>query len=210
MTRLTKAFAEAVGQGEEEAPGISARRVTFAHPHRRRIFETVTSSPCLGLRELARMTGLSAPTVKWHLRVLHDAGYVELTSVGSRKVYYPRHMLEPEDALAVRLAVTARDVLRQVRDSPGLMARDISWNGDLRRLLRTMVSLGLLEVVRDGRYSRYYLGKRITAHPRENVRFFKKSLLTRMHGEGLKPRITRVTKNRIYITLVYGRQEFQL
>jgi DNA-binding transcriptional ArsR family regulator len=72
----------------------------LAEPNRRRILDLLLSERPVG--ELVEGTGLSQPTVSKHLRVLREAGLVEVRPVAQRRLYRVRP--EPLRALDEWLA----------------------------------------------------------------------------------------------------------
>jgi DNA-binding transcriptional ArsR family regulator len=61
----------------------------LAEPHRRQILDLLLASEC-AVGELVRATTLSQPTVSKHLRVLRDAGLVEVRTDAQRRIYRVR------------------------------------------------------------------------------------------------------------------------
>jgi DNA-binding transcriptional ArsR family regulator len=58
----------------------------IAHPGRRKILRLVMDRE-LQAGELAELTGMAQPAASQHLRVLREAGLVEVRPVGSRRLY---------------------------------------------------------------------------------------------------------------------------
>ena len=63
----------------------------LAEPHRRQLLDLVRDHP-RAVGELVEATGLSQPGTSKHLRVLRDAGLVEVRPDGRRRLY----VLRPE------------------------------------------------------------------------------------------------------------------
>ena len=64
----------------------------LAEPNRLRIIQLIRQGP-LSVGEIADRLGLSQPQVSKHLRVLHDAGIVEVQAIANRRIY--RLRMEP-------------------------------------------------------------------------------------------------------------------
>ncbi|RWZ46047.1 ArsR family transcriptional regulator [Labedella phragmitis] len=62
----------------------------LADPTRRRVFSRVAAGPC-SVTEIARELPVSRPAVSQHLRVLLDAGLVDVRRQGRERLYRPRH-----------------------------------------------------------------------------------------------------------------------
>lgn len=61
----------------------------LADPTRRRVFSRVAAGPC-SVTEIARELPVSRPAVSQHLRVLLDAGLVDVRQRGRERLYRPR------------------------------------------------------------------------------------------------------------------------
>jgi DNA-binding transcriptional ArsR family regulator len=62
----------------------------IAEPNRRAILSLLVSSQ-QSVGEIERQLGMPQPTVSKHLRVLRDAGFVECTVDGPRRLYQLKH-----------------------------------------------------------------------------------------------------------------------
>ena len=71
----------------EEYRGVETFEV-LAEPNRRRILDLLLVERPVG--DLVEGTGLSQPAVSKHLRVLRDAGLVEVRPVAQRRLYRVR------------------------------------------------------------------------------------------------------------------------
>lgn len=69
----------------------------LADPTRRRLIERMACGPA-SVAELAAVVPVSRPAVSQHLRVLSDAGLLEVRQVGTRRLY----RLAPGGAAALR------------------------------------------------------------------------------------------------------------
>ena len=61
----------------------------LADPTRRRVFSRVAAGPC-SVTQIARGLPVSRPAVSQHLRVLLDAGLVDVDRQGRERFYRPR------------------------------------------------------------------------------------------------------------------------
>jgi len=62
----------------------------LAEPNRLQIVELLRSGP-LTVGEIAERLGLRQPQTSKHLRILNDAGLVEVQAVANRRIYKLRH-----------------------------------------------------------------------------------------------------------------------
>jgi len=84
----------------------SARRfAALGDPTRLQVFALISRSP-LSVAEVAARLPVSRPAVSQHLKVLADAGLVQLESVGTRNLYRP-----DSDGVA-----SVRDFIDSLRD----------------------------------------------------------------------------------------------
>ena len=60
--------------------------VALSDPTRRQVFEAVAKAPC-AVGALADALPVSRPAVSQHLKVLVDAGLVEMQADGTRRIY---------------------------------------------------------------------------------------------------------------------------
>ena len=76
---------------------ISDSFAALGDPTRREIFERLARRP-LSVGELASLLPVSRPAVSQHLKVLRDAGLVDMRSEGTRNVY----AVDPKGVEAMR------------------------------------------------------------------------------------------------------------
>ncbi|SRR5579883_1672769 len=69
----------------------------LADPTRRRIFERLRHGPC-AVGKLAKGLPVSRPAVSQHLKVLKEAGLVEDTADGTRRIYH----IDPKGLASLR------------------------------------------------------------------------------------------------------------
>jgi DNA-binding transcriptional ArsR family regulator len=60
---------------------------TIADPSRRQILSTLTGGPQTAGRLVAQLPELSQPAVSRHLKLLREAGLVEVSAVGQQRIY---------------------------------------------------------------------------------------------------------------------------
>lgn len=164
--RLGAALQQALGgklefsrAAEERAPGAGI----LANAARGRVFQALLDRPLTHEAGLARACRLSPPSVRWHLKVLGEAGLVHAVR-GSREVRFFVSGTGEDESRASLLALRARlalPVLSAVLQSPGLTLRELadevraSPQAVLRAKAR-LEALGLLERHKDGKFTRMY------------------------------------------------------
>lgn len=65
---------------------------TFENDHRQAIFETIEAHPGLCLSAVGELCDVSLSTVRHHVRILADDGYVRSVSLYGKRRYFPRWM----------------------------------------------------------------------------------------------------------------------
>jgi DNA-binding transcriptional ArsR family regulator len=104
----------------------------IAEPTRRRILDCVRDGEC-SVSDLVERVGMHQPGVSRHLKVLRDAGLVEVRSVAQRRLYrlrpeplieldgwlepYRAHWAGRLDALERHLSKTAKPVAKKAKES---------------------------------------------------------------------------------------------
>ncbi|MEM2870173.1 MAG: winged helix-turn-helix domain-containing protein [Thermoplasmata archaeon] len=166
------------------------------NPTRLRLFHILCNSPCLTVRDLSRALGMGAPTVLWHLRRMIARGLIARNRLAGRVAYYPAGVLEEEDVrlLAIVNAEGRKRAVRAALERPGMTQEELTAEARCSAYtLRRLVSGGALEVLRDGRYRRYYpsahLKQRREAFERR-ARRYRHLLLVRLEEEGLAPELS--------------------
>lgn len=146
---------------EERAPGAGL----LAHPARAALLQTLLDRPLCNVAQLARAVGTTAPSARWHLAVLEEAGLVETRREGrSLLACVPGTADGPHArALGVLARPRALGLIRAVSAAPGLTVAEVARAAQTTpqsalRALKALSTVELVETVRDGRYVRCYPG----------------------------------------------------
>lgn len=128
----------------------------LAHETRQSIYETVREDPGIYVAELARVTDTPVSTVRYHTRVLLDAGLVEQQSERGRNRLVPAQM--DTDAV-VSVEGTRRDILVALDDHGPATGSDLS---SRLGLSKSTVSYHLDRLEADGLVQRDRSGRTVT------------------------------------------------
>jgi len=203
---LGEALRAVVTQEAEAPPVHSAGESVLMSPPRQRVFEYLCSRPCSTPAQIARALGLSAPTVQWHLVKLRRAEYLLELGAGRSRLFFPAGL--PLDARDLSVLSTLHGlggwpILAATLARPGLTLRQLAdatglGLGAARVQTRRLSGSGLLVVVVDGRYRRFYPGPEVSRLDRESrrkLRAFRTTLLRRLERDRLGP-TTRLSRGR--------------
>jgi predicted transcriptional regulator len=144
------------------ASSVPGRHEQALHPTQRRLLELLDEEPGLNHTEICDELDLARGTVQYHLRELEDGDRIHSVSSG-RETHYFRANVSVEEAekLALVRAGRAMEILKAVREDPGLMQRELLAEiGMTRKVLRGYVDdLADEELVQEravGRKRRYF------------------------------------------------------
>lgn len=160
---LGKALASAMKDGEIQAASGKSSRSIFLNPHRRNIFSALTLTPCVGLGQLASVTGVSPSTAEWHLEILIGEDYIAEHRFGRRRIFYPQGLVSADEVeffFTLNLPRIAH-ILSRVMEGNGITQTEIVRTGKVSRhtaagALGELERLGLATIVADGASIRYY------------------------------------------------------
>ena len=198
----------------KDIPGARGGRALFMNEKRRELFTLLCARPCLHLSGIARVMRLSVPTVRWHLNKLMAGGFITSRTHLRKMVYFPSGLLEEEDVriLAVLNDDGSKDVYTNVLESPGLSQKDLTGLLDVRHQVvmwhaARLVEAGLISIVEDGRYRRYYptdlLQLRETAE-RGRHKHFREALIGLLKTDGVDPEVVRATERSLDLMVTGG------
>jgi predicted transcriptional regulator len=217
---IGKALANAIKDGAGPIPEKRGRHV-FLNSHRRCIFSLLTTSPCMGVVELASKCGLAQNTVVWHLDTLIKSSYVVKHSIGRRRVFFPDGLVSHEQAALFQIINHPGHslVLREVIERPGLSQLEIadSLGKSRQRVAKTLERLedaGIVSLVTDGTHTRYYP---TTLLPEKADEFYRHSkdfseyIMKRLAQEGGKPPVlVKKGLDRLNVEIGYASERFNL
>ncbi|MFX1520395.1 MAG: winged helix-turn-helix transcriptional regulator [Promethearchaeota archaeon] len=148
------------------APAKEKRMSLLMHPLRRNIYKLICESPGAYFFELA--SELSAPhgTLSWHLKMLGRAGLIQSMKFGGKRIYYPKVLrsAQVESAYVALKSQTARKIFSYVLNNEGCHQLEIAENLEIhhdtvRWHASKLRKAGLIDVMREGRRIRYYVGE---------------------------------------------------
>lgn len=207
-----EALKDAVVNGKIEVPfDKRPREMLMVNIHRHRIFQFLCIRPCSHLRQISREMGRSIPSISWHLQKLVDAEYVCVKDFKGKKIYYPKYMID-EDRVDRLVYLNRRDVeafISAVSKYPGITMREyeaLEKKKIPERVMRECVKMGLINVVKDGKYNRYYIGEWKDENS-ERIKFFVNYISKKLGEEGITTSCERKTDGEWEIRFKIGTSE---
>lgn len=207
---LGRAMTEAIAGERSEEPEERGKPA-MASSRRRDIFRHLCLRPCASLAELSETSGLAPATLQWHLARLLQAGYVSHTV---RDAFYPRDLVASDDVpffeeLSKR---SSRKLFVAILERAGHPVADLARSANVSRQLASIAivsleRLGMVAIVRDGRYRRAYPTTRLAARQeaqRARSRRYADILVSRLKAEGLAPEVARGTDSEIILRVGPG------
>lgn len=182
------------------------------HPLRRALFIFLLYHPCESLADIGRHFNKKINTLKWHINILMDAGFVEcFDQPGKRKRYYVKGYLSQSDVTALSCLGNKRerDFYRVVTHNPGITLKDIAQEigallPSVVRLKNELKNAGLIDTVKAGRYLLVYptdlIKKRIEHFTYDDSDLIS-AIMTILRKDGMMPELVSKTKDRIKISV---------
>lgn len=152
---------EAATRREERAPSAGL----LAHPARAALFQLLLDCPFSNVAQVAAGLGTTAPTARWHLTVLEEAGLLQTRREGRSLVAAVTGSVDARHAPALRALRLphALALLRAVNASPGLALGEAARAAAVSpqsaaRAVERLEGVAFVERVSDGRSVRVYPG----------------------------------------------------
>ncbi len=178
----------------QQANSMLSPHNTLPELNKMRIFFELHDTPALHQRALAQRLGLSNSTVAWHLKKLEAAGLVNRGEYGRKLVYYPKGFIQEGEMQLFAIITDDLSVklFKLVTESPGgtitkMSEHTTSTPRMAQRRLEELLLVGLIKVVVDGRFKRYYPTPKhhnLVALILKRSRNYRKHLITALLAEG--------------------------
>ncbi len=214
---FAKAFKQDISRESElleEGWRIESGTTVFMNPTRQDIFVKLSEKPGVGLREMARMMGVSAPTASWHLGKLSNAGILVVKKVGNSTRYFPNWMIEHDDMDFVALLATELpcNVLKIILETPGINQKEIAKkvskpHQSIIRVCDKLAAAGVISIIEDGRYTRYFPTELLSTKDEEytdRIKLFRENVVLALKADGVKPKIIKNMKNKFVVDVTAG------
>ena len=141
-----------------------SEKTVLDHEKRHHLYDLIREHPGIDLNVLAELTGLPAPTARYHVDSLVRLRKVVTMEIGGyRRLYenHGRYDVREQVILGHRWQGTGRRLTDVVTMTPGITRGEIAGalgisGPSVTRWLKQYVGLGLFREERDGRYTRYY------------------------------------------------------
>lgn len=127
-------------------------------PTRAAVLEAIEDDPGVHVNELLRRLDVGDGTLRYHLDVLVDEGFVTRLDRGGYTRFFPAGLCSFEEMQrrAVLREGSREEIYRAIEDEPGLSQQEVAERcgidpGAVSRAIRTLVEHGLVEKMRRGR-----------------------------------------------------------
>ncbi len=147
------------------SPAKEKRMSLLMHPLRRNIYKLICESPGAYFFQLASELSAAHGTLSWHLKMLGRAGLIQTMKFGGKRIYYPKVLrsAQVETAYVALKSKTARKIFSYILNNEGChqlaIAESLKIHHDTVRWHASKLrKAGLIDVMREGRRIRYYVG----------------------------------------------------
>lgn len=206
-----------VVDGQEPEVYERRRTVILMNERRQDILRYLCSHPCSHFRKIARDMKLANRNLQFHLDKLAEGRYVSARRAGNRVIYYPADMLAPAN-IGLRAFLNEDEsakIFSLVMKMPGISQGEASVELGIdrqkaRKTLTGLQGFGLIGVIKDGRFSRYYPSEgipRLLSSQRKQSRTFRRTLVRIMRTDGVNPQIVRLSENEMHVKVLSGRRK---
>ena len=218
-----RAFEKAVttkGEETQEEGGEKVRKFEFLNKNRQEIFQYLCFHPCAHISMISKATGLSLHATSWHLRRLVEGNYVSKRTFGKKTVFYPLDMIASKDTPILELLNTekARSIYLLIIERNGLSQGEICEMLGIKHqaviwYTRKLETLGLLTILEDGKYRRYYPTDLLRRKRNDNamrLKAFKEKIVKRFQSEMLSPTVLRSTDEKVVVRISRGKSRAEV
>ena len=215
---LARALKRKIGLDEDILPKVEVKRggsSLLMNPSRLKIFEYICNFPCSHLRAIARATGYSPQTVRWHLGKLMQGGLISPLLSKGKKFYSPlKNILGPEECGI--LVLLSREDIRNtylfIEKWPKKTQKELcqalnSYQQILSRVLLSLENSDLITYDKLGREKVYFITPKVREIEKifaSNSKKFEIALMYALEADSLNPDIVKSDKNHLSIKLDIG------
>jgi predicted transcriptional regulator len=131
------------------------------HFTRGRIYGYIQANPGEHLNAIKRALEINNGAIVYHLNTLERMGYIKSRIDRSYKRFYPTKVKIPERSMGELIQIQ-KDIVRAIKDSPGISQKDIAAKLDISKQLvnyhiKILADAGFVVIKSDGKSVRYHL-----------------------------------------------------
>lgn len=215
---LARAFKRKIGIDEGILPKMEVKRgesSLLMNPSRLKIFEYICNYPCSHLRAIARTTGYSPQTVRWHLGKLIHGDLISEHAHRGKKLYSPfKKIIETEECgvLALLSREDIRDTYLFIEKKPKKTQKELcqaldSYQQILSRILLSLENSDLITHEKVGREKAYFVTPKVREIEKDftsKIKKFEMMLMHSLKADSLNPSIESSNENHFTIKLDIG------
>ena len=219
--KKTKGFAKAfkldIGREKDiidEKWRIGSGRSLLMNTTRQNIFRYLCEYPCSALSTIANDLGLSPATMSWHLKLLLKNKLISESRSNSQRLYYPWNMVNQSaiPVLALLSKPRIQKLFVKILHTPGIKQKDLSeyfglGHQSINSFTNQLKDVELINVVRDGKYTRYYPTSKLEdleMAQRKNLKVFRNWVIRALKMDGVNPKLVRATENKLFLKITTG------
>jgi DNA-binding MarR family transcriptional regulator len=215
---FAKAFKQDIGRDKEiseEGWEIQTGKSLLMNPTRQKIFRYLCEYPCSSLSTIARDIQLSAPSTSWHLKLMEERKLIARESIGNQIVFFPVEMIEFSLIPILSLLTNPKinDIFIKIFESPGIQQNELTHklgvsHQSINTFTNRMENEGLISIVKDGKFTRYYPTKKLgqlEINQRKKLKEFRKWLIKALKFDGVNPILIRATDHELTLQITSGK-----
>lgn len=214
---FAKAFKLDIGREKEvidEKWEVSGGRSLLMNPIRQKIFKYLCEYPCSSLSTIANDFKISPASMSWHLNLLLERKIITKMKAGGQRIFYPTNIIDKSTIPVLILLANPKihDLFIKIKATPGIKQKELSEElGLSHQSINTFSSRlkykDLIEIVRDGKFTRYYPTKKLDEleiSQRKNLKEFRKWVIKIFKYDGVNPKLIKVSDRLLYLQITSG------
>lgn len=213
---MVDAFKKEIEEDKEapKGPAEPIKETLTMNPRRQEILQYLCRYPCSRLSKIAKDLELSNAATKWHLERLSEKDFITKEVVNKDTVFYPTNLIDQRDVVTFSAMNHERaiPILRRIISNSGITQKVLLEDVQLNQ--RTVVrhaseleKVGLIEIIQDGKFRRYYPTELIDMMEidyRKRVKKFRKQILKMLKNDGVNPKVVRATDSALHVKITSG------
>lgn len=215
---FAKALKRDIGREKDiidESWEVQTGKSLFMNQTRQRIFRYLCEFPCSSLSTIARDIQLSVPSTSWHLKLMEERRLIYRETIGNQIVFFPGEMIEGSliPILSLLTNLKTNEIFIEILRSPGIKQNELTErlgvsHQSINTFTNRMENVGLISIVKDGKFTRYYPTKKINQleiKQRKKLKGFREWIIKELKYDGVNPKLLRVTDRELTFQITSGR-----
>jgi len=193
---------------------VKTGKSLLMNPTRQKIYRYLCEYPCSSLSTLSHDFEISPASMSWHVKLLIDRKLLAETRQGGRRLFYPFNMIDKKTISVLCLLANPKinNIFVNINGSPGIAQKELAdklgfSHQSIYSFTSRLKGEEMIEIVQDGKYTRYYPSKRLTVlevSQRKNLKEFKNWVIKAFKYDGVNPKLVRTTDKLIILQITSG------